>query len=207
MPRLDAGEYLTLTEINNVSRWLGGQNEYKILEFDDPYMRVDVNGTMYDVWCRCMLTSLELQLNGDMPYGFVASFICDSPYGYITLASTTTTLESGSTTINFNNISCNNGYYFPRITYSGSSALGTFELINQSDGNRRFNISNIESSVRSVVVDSEKCVITNNAGINLYKNCNFVFPKFINGNNVLSISGATGSTVTIERIFPVDMMK
>lgn len=218
MARLDAGEYLTLTEINNVSRWLGGHSEYKVLEFDDPYMKIDFipdasisddsaeDAKSYSVWCRCMLKGLQLQRNGDKPFGFTADFDCDSAYGYITLESKTIPISAETITASFDNQSCHNGYYFPKITYASSGALGSLAIVNLSDNNRPFTISDIDSSIRSVVIDSEKCVITNDKGLNLYEKCNFIFPKFINGVNNLRISGATGSTLTIERVFPVELM-
>lgn len=78
--RLDRGvdvrdpRYLRRSEINTITSWLTGTRGYRRLEIDQPDMK--------DYYYKAHCTKLSLIGDDWYPYGFEATFECDSPYAY-----------------------------------------------------------------------------------------------------------------------------
>lgn len=188
--RLDDERYLDRDELNVVSSWLTSQEEYKWLSI--------VQDDMQYVRFKCYISDLEIVDYGWIPWALKAKVICDSPFGYMIPHTYTYTNNQN---IQFYNESCYNGYYYPRLIFEPSSA-GDLVIKNNSDGGRVFKITNIPASVKTITIDNENCIITNDAGIDLYGNCNFQFFRLKRGMNSLSFSGNGKLKIVCE--FPVN---
>lgn len=211
--RIEAQRYLSRQEMAAISSWLAGHQEYKWLEIDQD----DMTGIRY----RCMVTELKAIEYEGLPWGFRATFTCDSPYAY-TLPQEYVYDVNGTLDVEFDNKSDHNGQYCPLVTISASSVIltddadhtltdetnkvlvagGSFSIENRdTDSVMRFH--DIPDGVSYIRVDNERGVITSNTAENLYKCFNFSFLRLKRGVNMLHMDGY--GTVTIRCEFPVSV--
>lgn len=197
LERIDDGEYLTRSEMEEIATWLTDYDDYKNLEI----IQSDMNGIYY----KCIITDLEYKTVGKYPWYFEATVTCDSPYAYY--STSTYTYNFGTTpSVAFRNKSSSQ-FYRPKliITSSSSSANNSVTITNTSDNNRQFQITGIPAGNVVITVDNENEVITNNQGLNLYGNLTgFKFFRLVRGINNLIFSGANIS-IQIVCDFPVNI--
>lgn len=191
--RLDEEHYLDRYEIETIASWLVGHQQYKWLEVQQN----DMEWVRY----RCMITSLELVESGQIPWALHASVTCDGPYAYTYLHEYRYTIN-GSAEILFMNESSHNGYLYPALQFEMSSGTA-FSVQNRTDDGRTFSMNNIPSAVQTITVDNATGVIQNNAGVNLYDNCNFQFLRLKKGYNSLYVTG--NGILTISAEFPINV--
>lgn len=177
--RLDNEEYLTRREIDEISAWLIGHNEYKWLEI--------VQDDIDQVRFKAIITNLKIETNGNLPYALRITVTCDSPYAYEYPTEYSYTVN-GTKEINFFNPSCINTYYRPIIVFKDFEG-SSLEIINNSDSGRIFKIDHIPPLVSSITINNDSCVITNDADVNLYSSCNFGFLRLARGLNKLVAKG------------------
>lgn len=190
--RIDQGEYLTRSEIDAIATWLTGHDEYHWLTIDQE----DLEGIRY----RCMVTGLKTVSYGRIPWALQATVTCDGPFAYRTPTSVTYN-STGSRQIQFENKSSLNGYYYPVIRFDRRSGT-SFSIENVTDGGRTFTMSNIPTSITTIQVDNDSCVITDDQDINLYGNCNYNWLRLKKGMNTLNLTG--NGVFTFECEFPVN---
>lgn len=191
--RLDEGRYLDRHEINEITTWLTGHDEYMWLEIHQE----DMEHVRY----RCMITELTMVHYGLIPWALSALAVCDSPYAYLYPDERSYNI-SGTTTIDYSNESAYNGFYRPKFELTLPSG-GDFSIVNESDKDRKFELKGVPAGASRIYIDNDTFVITDDGGINLYPNFNYKFFRLVRGNNHLQVSG-TG-TLKIISEFPVNV--
>lgn len=195
--RLDDGKYLSRDELDAISTWLTGHDQYKWLEIEQPDMEY--------VRYKCMIQGLTASNSGLVPWTLIATVICDSPFAYLypqTFKYNVSGTSGNETTIVFNNESSFNGYYYPKVSIHLNSGNG-ISIVNTSDGNREFKFENIPGSITEINVDNENMVITNNQDLNIYPCFNYKFLRLVRGYNILKVVG--NGFITFECEFPVNI--
>lgn len=177
--RIESGLYLDRSEVAKIASWLTGHHEYKWLTIEQD----DIRSVRY----KCMITELSIIPYGKVPWAMRATVTCDSPFAY----SPEEVAEykiAGSGQITYNNKSDLNGYYYPIMEFVRSGG-NEIRIVNATDGLREFVLSGIPSSVKTIRVDHDKCIISNDQSLNLYGGCNYKFLRLKRGENVLRVTG------------------
>lgn len=189
--RIDADQYLTRPEIEEIATWLTGHDGYKVLEIEQEDM----------TWVRykCIVTKLSVATYGRIPYTFKATFTCDSPYAY-EYPRDYNYVVSGTRTVHLFNESSVHGFYYPVIEIINPDSSVTIE--NLSDNGRTFALTDIPASISRITVNNDTKVITNDQSLNLYDNCNYLFFRLVRGSNKIRITGNCTVKITCE--FPVN---
>lgn len=187
------GECLDRQDMERIASWLTGRDGYKWLQIDQP----DLAGIRY----RCILTDLETIEVGMCKWAFQCSVHCDSPFAY-TLPKTFSYDISGTQDVVLRSRSTMNEPYYPQIVVKMNGG-NTVSIINHTDGDREFKLTEIPQPQDAVTVDCENGILTASSGLNLYPYFNFKFPRLVRGDNQLTISGNCQVTFTCE--FPVNV--
>ena len=167
--RLDEDKFLDNWELAEVTSWLCGHKEYKWLYIDqsDAFLH----------GYRCIIMQPQVTRYGSVPWALRLHVVCDSPYAYLEAKDLTYTV-SGSKTIEIYNESSLNDWYYPDITFNRTSGTA-FSVKNAQDNDRGPSFTSIPSSVSTITVDNEHCVVDNDQGVNLYEGFNFQFLRQI----------------------------
>ena len=174
-------------EMSNIAFWLTGHQDYQWLSIDQP----DLSHLEY----RCIITSLTPIMHGWLPYAFEANVRCDCPYAYGLPFLYNYTIN-GSTDILFRNDGTVREYLKPVLDITPGAGTTEFKIVNASDGNREFILSNIPASSR-IVVDNNSGIITElNYAYNLYDGFNMNFFRLVPGDNELTVTGNGTLAVT-----------
>lgn len=177
-------------DLQRVSGWLLGHQQYKWLTIEQPDMET--------IRYRCLISNLKTVEIFHDKWGYQFDVTCDSPYGYM-IPETFATTVNGSGNFSIFSKSSVNDYYYPNIQITGATSIS---IKNTSDGNRVFSISTIPVG-DTVTINNENCVITSSSGANLYQYCNFNFFRLVRGTNNLEITGS--GTYSFECEFPVNI--
>lgn len=173
-------------DLERVSFWLQGYQDYQWLNISQPDLE--------HVQFRCLITELTPITVGWLPYAFSATVVCDCPYAYGYPFEYTYTIN-GQTNIVVKNFSTMHEYFKPVLEFEFANQQANQELsiINTSDNNRRFLLSGVPSTVESIYVDNDRCIMkdtTENGGDdNLYRRFNLRFLRLVDGDNNLTVSG------------------
>ena len=174
-------------ELENISMWLTGHQNYQWLTIDQP----DMERVMF----RCLITELKPISHGWLPVAFEAKVRCDCPYAYGYPFSTTYEI-SGTTTILFRNESSVHEYIKPILKIVPNYGVSEIRIKNKSDGNREFILAGIPSSNISIIVDNERGIIQENThNYNLYPHFNLNFFRLVHGDNNIEIIGDCSFTI------------
>ena len=179
MDRVDAGEYITADEMNNIATWLIGHDKYKILTIDQPGFE--------NIRFKCIITGLEQISYGNIPWALKATVTCDSPYAYRSPTSFRFQID-GVSTIEIENASGHNGYYRPVIEFNPTNG-GDLIIVNKTDNDRIVEFKGIPAAVLNMTLDSETLVIENSADLNLYDIYNKKGFRLKRGRNTLVVTG------------------
>ena len=170
-------------EMEDISFWLTGHQEYKWLSIDQPDMET--------LQFRCLITELKPITDGWLPYAFEATVTCDCPYAYGFPFEYQYAVNS-SLDILFRNESSVRAYLKPTLYYQGS---GELSIINHDDNDREFLLTGIPS-LSNVTIDNNNGIIQETEyGTNLYNGFNLNFFRFVHGDNNLTVRG--NGTLTI----------
>lgn len=189
--RIDNQKYLDRYELDAISSWLAGHKKYMWLE-------IEQNDMEY-VRYRCMVSDLSIVSFGNIPWALRATITCDSPYAYLYPQEFKYTIN-GTSTIEFYNESSHNGNYYPEIDITFSSG-NSFSIVNTTDDNKTMSFSGVPTTIRSIHINNDTCVITTPSGANAYPYFNFQFLRLKNGYNTLHVTG--NGTLTIKCEFPI----
>lgn len=191
--RIDSGEFLDRHELESISSWLLGHNNYKWLEI--------LQEDLEDVRYNCIVTSLDIIEFGTVPWALKATIECDSPYAYA-YPTVYEYVVKGTKEARLFNESSLPGYYKPVVEIDLGDSR-TVSITNLSDGGRKLEFSELPSGVHCLRIDNDHCVITtDDGGINPYKYFNFNFFRLLRGCNDLVIDG--DCTVRILCEFPIN---
>lgn len=168
-------------ELENISFWLTGHQQYQWLSIDQ--------SDMERVQFRCLITQLTPLSHGWLPIAFEATILCDCPYAYGFPFEHSYTVD-GTTDILFRNESSVREYIKPTFTFVPSTGTTSLRIINHSDGDRVFELNALPSSSICVVVDNQNGIIQEkNFGYNLYDGFNLNFFRLVHGDNHIEIIG------------------
>ena len=168
-------------EMENISFWLTGHQDYQWLSIDQPDMEL--------FQFRCLITELTTLSHGWLPVAFEATVLCDCPYAY-GFEFYKQYQVNGTMDILFHNESSVREYIKPFIYYNptGSNKLS---IVNHNDNDREFLIEDIPtSSGTHIVIDNKNGIIQETTyGYNLYDGFNLNFFRLVHGDNNLTVTG------------------
>lgn len=186
-------EPLDRYEMENISFWLTGQQDYQWLTIDQPDLE--------QVQFRCLITQLTPLTDGWLPYAFEATVVCDCPYAYGFPFEYQYRI-SGATDILFRNDSSVHEYIKPMLTYV-SDPGGGLSIVNHNDDEREFKLTDIPPS-STAIIDNDNGVIREIAyGTNLYDGFNLNFFRLVPGDNNLTITGEGALTMSGRLLYNV----
>ena len=205
--RLESRQFLTRTEIHNISTWLTGYTGYKKLTIDQE--------DMSDYYYKCMISGLEVIGSNGEQYGFKATAICDSPYAYYDAAETKKSVSAG-TRLKIYNSSALHVPIYPKIVINNnnSESLSIINMRESIDDDMStapaFTLGDIPSNVKKMIVDCSTCVIqaydvdSNPVSVDLYDGESVMhWPRLYRGNNIFVVSGECD--IEIKCTFPVNI--
>ncbi len=179
-------------ELENISLWLTGHQDYQWLSIDQQDLE--------HVQFRCLITQLTPLTHGWLPVAFEAMVICDCPYAYGYPFEKQYQIGN-ATSILFRNESSVREYVKPVLTFKPLAGTKSLRIVNYSDNNRTFQLSNIPSSEVCVFIDNGNGIIQDTKnGYNLYDGFNLNFFRLVQGDNHLIVSGS-GTLTIAGRLF------
>lgn len=169
-------------ELEAISFWLTGYQDYQWLSIDQPDMQ--------EYQFRCLITQLTPLSHGWLPVAFEATVVCDCPYAYGYEFADTYQI-SGETEILFRNDSSVREYIKPMITFIPNDDTSELIIVNHDDSDRTFSISGLPaSSDVTITVDNANGIIQESTrSQNLYSGFNLNFFRFVHGDNNLTVTG------------------
>lgn len=174
-------------ELSAVSKWLFGKQDYGWLQIEQP--------SYEGIWFRCMLLEPELVNFSGYNIGIKCKVSCNSSYAYTDEYTYNYTLN-GTQTINFNNFSDSDLYVYPTVQFVTSNLSTSFSMTNQSDGNRVFSFTGLNTN-ETVTVDNDKQIITSSTGLNRLSKFNLNFFRLVPNYNTLLVSGNGTFSLTL----------
>ncbi len=192
---IDKDKPIDRYEMEAIATWLTEHDTYKYLEIIQPDMEI--------IRYKCIITNLEYITYGKFPWAFRCTVTCDSPYAYSYPEVTKINISNKADTVIECRASCK--YYYPKliINKGQGSNSNSLSIINHSDNDREFCLTNIPSGVGEIIIDNENEIITNSANLNIYDSFNFNYLRLVRGYNNLEFTGV--ANVSIECEFPINI--
>ena len=162
-------------KIREIARWLGNQEYYKPLYFDN-----DINRIFY-----CIYVGEPKIIHNGLKQGYLEiEMRCDSPYSYSSFY--TSELYTSPAQIKITNGGDTSIYPEISITKIGA---GDLSIVNQTNGNQEFKFTSLVDA-ESLYVDCENEYIeTDLSGTYRYDNFNNNYLELVTGENTLNITG------------------
>ena len=178
-------QYMDRYEIQEVSNWLTGYQDYQWLSIDQPDME--------HIQFRCLIESLTPISIRWLPIAFEAKVVCDCPYGY-SFPFEEKIAVSGTTSHRFYNDSTIRENFRPQLEIRLASGCKNFSITNQTtETSMQFN--SLPSGGITILVDNENEILRDAYGqYDLYDYFNFQFLELASGDNQLLMEG-TGTVV------------
>ena len=169
-----------------INKYLFGQTGYKKLQI----MQCDLS----NVYFNCFLVNPRNIYTGNENIGYKATVVCDSPFAWEFPKTVSKTYGETITsdTFNFFNTSADNDYMYPNITFKTNALGDSISIVNESDGDREFEFTNIDA-LETVTVDNDRQIVTSSSGENRLGDFNKKWFRLVSGKNVLSVSGGLES--------------
>lgn len=175
-------------DMERIAMWLTGYQDYQWLSI--------AQSDLEHVQFRCLVTELTPIYNIWIPYAFTATFVCDCPYAYGLPFEKRSTI-SGKTTINVDNDTSVREYLKPKIIFQKSAGVTELKVINKSDNNREFILTDLPAAAMEITIDNNNGIITHNAGdVNVYNGFNGKLFRMVPGVNQLEVTGNGTFTIT-----------
>lgn len=172
--------YLDRYELENISMWLLGHQQYQWLSIDQPDME--------RIQFKCLITELTPISIGWLPIAFEATVVCDCQYAYGHQFDKQYKI-SGTTNILFRNESSVRELIKPTLTFVPSAGTTSLRIVNHNDYDREFVMENLPSSVNIVIDNNNGIIQETNYGYNLYDNFNLNFFRLVHGDNNIEVTG------------------
>ncbi len=176
-------------ELENISFWLTGHQDYQWLSIDQPDMGL--------FQFKCLITQLTPLSHGWLPVAFEATILCDCPYAY-GFEFMKQYQINGSADILFRNESSVREYIKPIISFKPATGTSQLSIVNHNDNDREFLIKDIPSSAGvQLSVDNINGIIQETTyGYNLYDGFNLNFFRLVHGDNNLTVTGSGMLTIS-----------
>lgn len=167
-------------EMQAVSKWLTGYQDYQWLSIDQP--------DMDHIQFRCLVQELTPIHLSWMPMAFEAKIICDCPYGY-SYPFEKVYQVNGSVSKDFYNDSSCAERLKPEMVINLAPGCTNFSIKNETTG-QEMKFEGLPGSSMTIHIDNENQVITEEvSNYDLYEYFNFEFLELEPGDNKLVISG------------------
>lgn len=189
-------------DIRTINAWLTSPTTPKKLHM---YNFENEDEEEYDYYGLFTDIRYEFTNVGDngKPAAIIASFICDSPFGWVTKNQEIEVTTDTIATIVVDSDEWEN-YIYPLIKVETDNVIGAtsriFSIENTSDNNRKFEITISDNN--TFWIDSEKLTIYDEIGLidldslNISDEGYIYLPRLINGNNNFILSGNCTVTFT-----------
>lgn len=182
-------------QMADIAMWLTGRQNYEWLTIGQS----DLEGMRF----RCIVTQLTPIHHDWLPYAFEATVRCDCPYAYGYPFERQYIVGAGEQALLFQNEGSCREYLKPVLTFVPANGTKSLAIVNEDDGGRTFEISELPTGV-SFSVDCGTGIIepantAANGGVNLYRGFNMTLPRFVHGDNRLRVTGK--GTLTISGAF------
>lgn len=187
-------EYMDRYQIQEVSKWLTGYQDYQWLSIDQPDME--------HIQFHCLIESLMPISVRWLPVAFEAKVVCDCPYGYSYPFRKEFTAGQEKPS-RFYNDSTINEPLRPEMKIEVAPGCVDFSVTNQTTGTSvRF--EGLPAGGVTILVDNENEIVWDAAGqYNLYDFFNFEFMEFSPGDNWLVIEGTGQITISGRYLYNV----
>lgn len=178
---------LSAMESSVISKWLFGRTNYKKLQIVQPDMEY--------VYYNCIFTEPTIEKIGNIIRGYHASIVCDSPFAWEFPKTVTYSYPNGYyvyETINIYNMSDNDDYTYPNITFTMNDFGGAISIINESDSNRESEFTGL-SSLEEITINNDIQTISSSTGLNRLPSFNYKWMRYVPKINKLKIEGNVSS--------------
>lgn len=178
-------QYMDRYQIQEVSNWLTGYQDYQWLSIDQPDME--------HIQFRCLIESLTPISIRWLPIAFEAKVICDCPYGY-SFPFEEKISVNGTKSYRFYNDSTIRENLRPEMKIMLASGCKNFSITNKTTGTS-IQFTALPSGGITILVDNENEILQDAYGqYDLYEHFNFQFLELASGDNQLVFEG-TGTVV------------
>ena len=182
-------------EMQAISKWLTGYQEYQWLSIDQPDME--------HIQFRCLIQELTPIHLSWTPMAFEAKIICDCPYGYSYPFEKTYQI-AGETRVRFYNDSTCMERLRPDMLLNLSAGCTCFAVKNETTGDKETRFDGVPGNGLKIRVDNENQVITEEiSGYDLYDYFNFAFLELEPGDNELVFIGNGSVTISGRYLYNV----
>lgn len=188
----------------SVFEWLYSPRIYADFKSDDDYDDVE---EVYNKLYKIIFTS-PLEFNtSDLTNGYFTLTAQSFPFAFTEVVTQNETISSSPTVVNINNptnvrLYDNNFYYYPKLYIDLTGASTSIRIVNTSDSNREFELTNLEL-LEELYVDNElKVINTDEPNTNRINDLtNKQWFRLVQGDNILNVY----STCTLQIVsqFPV----
>lgn len=188
----------------DVFEWLFSPRVYADFKSDDDY---DDVGAIYNRLYKIIFTSpLEFQ-TADLSSGFFTLTAQSHPFAYTEVVTQNETISSTPTQITINNptnvrLYDNNFYYYPKLYIDLSGSATSFKMINTSDSNRIFELTNLELLEELYVDNDLKVINTSEADTNRIADLTDKrWFRLVQGDNDINVYSTCALTIVCQ--FPI----
>lgn len=187
-------EYMDRYQMQEVSNWLTGYQEYQWLSIDQPDME--------HIQFRCIIQKLTPISIRWLPIAFEAQVICDCAYGY-SYPFEESIQFNGRTEYRFYNDSTIKEMLRPDLRIELASGCTDFSITNTATGTT-LQFSKLPAGGITIQIDNENEVIADSIDeYNLYSYFNFQFFELVSGDNNLIITGNGRLTISGRYLYNV----
>lgn len=186
--------YMDRYQMQEVSNWLTGYQEYQWLSIDQPDME--------HIQFRCLVESLTPISVHWLPIAVEAKIVCDCPYGYSYPFREEISVD-GSARLRFYNDSTIREMLRPSLKIELGESCKRFSIKNHETGGTVM-FDELPSGGAVIMMDNENEVVWDAGGqYDLYDHFNFQFFELVSGDNHLEIEGTGKVTVSGRYLYNV----
>lgn len=187
----DGNMRLDRLDLARIAGWLK-HTDYRTLKIVQP----DMEQFHY----KCIITELTPIMVGLEPVGLEANVLCDGPFAYMDGTPVTFTCDGTADVVFYNRSNLNRYLYQPvELTVP---AGGDVTITNHSDKDEMVAFRGLPSQSITIKVDGHSGIVDAGAA-NGYEFFNFTYPRFVRGENHLTLTGKFTMSVNTE--FPMDI--
>jgi phage-related protein len=188
--------FLTSIDMRIIESWLFGHFQYYPLQI--------MQDDLQDVYFNVIFNTPQIQRSGNLIRGINAVAVCDAPWGWSSIKTGSYAFNGTSGSMNFMNLSDDNGFLYPIIECTMGSTGGNLTIINSQDlvttsgsvTTRPFTFTGL-SPYEVLTIDNDRKLITSSIGANRLSNFISSLPvvnsknwlRFLPGQNTLNITG------------------
>ncbi len=180
-------QYLDRYQLQEISNWLTGYQDYQWLSIDQP--------DMDQIRFRCLIRELTPISVGWLPVAFEAKVICDCPYGYSYPWEKTFNVN-GTLRTTFYNDSTIRDHLKPNLTIRLNQGSSSFSVTNRTTGTV-MSFGGLPSGGITIIADNENGVLREENGeYDPYDYFNYQFFDLASGDNDLVFEGSGSVTIS-----------